>query len=238
MNDYRAYVECDYNSIYHHGVKGQKWGVRRYQNEDGSLTPLGKKRLGRLIDARNEYEAARQEHVKAANAEYKYMRSVGRGRGEDYKQDKQDLYIDDEKFRPIADRNIETGKRMDELGKKYTREFGRAANFNNGPIFVLGRDNVRQILEDYDRYNSGERKKLVNNKHESTNKEIATQRKNLQRKSQEAWNKIEEYRSKKGIVYGDDDLKLYNSDSKYKKIVDEAESIDKELREFNKKNRR
>lgn len=27
----------------HHGVKGQKWGVRRYQNEDGSLTPEGKK---------------------------------------------------------------------------------------------------------------------------------------------------------------------------------------------------
>ena len=41
-----------------------------------------------------------------------------------------------------------------------------------------------------------------------------------------------------GIEYGDDDLKLYNSDSKYKKIVDEAESIDKELREFDKKNRR
>lgn len=29
----------------HHGVKGQKWGVRRYQNEDGSLTNAGKKRL-------------------------------------------------------------------------------------------------------------------------------------------------------------------------------------------------
>lgn len=27
----------------HHGVKGQKWGVRRYQNEDGSLTPAGRK---------------------------------------------------------------------------------------------------------------------------------------------------------------------------------------------------
>lgn len=30
--------------IYHHGVKGQKWGIRRYQNKDGSLTPAGKKR--------------------------------------------------------------------------------------------------------------------------------------------------------------------------------------------------
>ena len=28
------------------GVKGMKWGVRRYQNEDGSLTPAGKKRYG------------------------------------------------------------------------------------------------------------------------------------------------------------------------------------------------
>lgn len=30
--------------LYHHGVKGQKWGVRRYQNKDGSLTAKGKSR--------------------------------------------------------------------------------------------------------------------------------------------------------------------------------------------------
>ena len=30
--------------LYHHGVKGQKWGVRRYQYADGSLTPEGRKR--------------------------------------------------------------------------------------------------------------------------------------------------------------------------------------------------
>lgn len=33
----------------HHGIKGMKWGVRRYQNKDGSLTPAGKKRLDRDI---------------------------------------------------------------------------------------------------------------------------------------------------------------------------------------------
>jgi hypothetical protein len=31
------------DELYHHGVKGQKWGVRRYQNKDGSLTPEGRK---------------------------------------------------------------------------------------------------------------------------------------------------------------------------------------------------
>ncbi len=30
--------------LYHHGIKGQKWGVRRFQNKDGTRTPAGKKR--------------------------------------------------------------------------------------------------------------------------------------------------------------------------------------------------
>ena len=49
-NDYRAYVENRTNAIWHHGVKGQKWGVRRYQNEDGTLTPEGRARYGEYFD--------------------------------------------------------------------------------------------------------------------------------------------------------------------------------------------
>lgn len=37
------------NEIYHHGIKGMRWGIRRYQNKDGSLTPSGKKRSSNTI---------------------------------------------------------------------------------------------------------------------------------------------------------------------------------------------
>ena len=36
------------NELYHYGIKGQKWGVRRYQNKDGTLTEAGRKRSAKL----------------------------------------------------------------------------------------------------------------------------------------------------------------------------------------------
>ena len=38
-----AYQHVDRNDIMHYGVPGMKWGVRRYQNEDGTRTRLGKR---------------------------------------------------------------------------------------------------------------------------------------------------------------------------------------------------
>ena len=53
MNSYYA-IPLTSDEIYHHGIIGQKWGVRRYQNPDGSLTDLGKKRLAKDIVKTNK----------------------------------------------------------------------------------------------------------------------------------------------------------------------------------------
>lgn len=46
----------------HHGILGMKWGIRRYQNKDGTLTPEGRKRYGD-IDSDNESVDAKKARV-------------------------------------------------------------------------------------------------------------------------------------------------------------------------------
>ena len=38
------------DELRHHGIKGQQWGRRRYQNKDGSLTKAGEKRYNKELD--------------------------------------------------------------------------------------------------------------------------------------------------------------------------------------------
>lgn len=56
--------------LYHHGVKGMKWGRRRWQNADGSLTPAGQKRYNSAGDVKTTkaaYKQAKKDYNKAYN---------------------------------------------------------------------------------------------------------------------------------------------------------------------------
>lgn len=94
---YVGSMAFDPNYLAHHGIKGQKWGVRRFQNPDGTLTEAGKKRRvsttkanprdriddmqKRVLDpneSRNN-EDVRQRSIKAADVGLKALTKLGRG---------------------------------------------------------------------------------------------------------------------------------------------------------------
>ena len=57
------------DELFHFGIKGQRWGIRRYQNPDGTLTAAGKARYGTDVERMAAKDAQRYSDAKAAYGE-------------------------------------------------------------------------------------------------------------------------------------------------------------------------
>ena len=72
--NYYGYEFIRESDLTHHGIKGQKWGIRRYQNEDGSWTAAGRERYGGSVNdvasAKAAYKAAKKDYNKSFNNAY------------------------------------------------------------------------------------------------------------------------------------------------------------------------
>lgn len=72
--------------LYHHGIKGQKWGVRRFQNPDGTLTSAGRKRYavddvvtisgGKIKSAKKEEKRVHNEAKRQKKSDLKNRRTL------------------------------------------------------------------------------------------------------------------------------------------------------------------
>lgn len=134
--------------LYHHGVKGMKWGVRRYENEDGTLTAAGKERYNDYDKkkARKNVDRLYREldnrkseiGIKAASAalsgriakeNYKFVRDFAReGKimvdayfKKNYAKESVDVYLRGDK-RPVVRLWIQNGE---EVAHKYINDLDR-----------------------------------------------------------------------------------------------------------------
>lgn len=139
----------NYNTICHYGIKGQKWGIRRYQNEDGSLTAEGKKRFDKLLQLKESNENALLEKNKNLEnyrkyIKKKYHKDVYRQYPSEFREL---LYL--EKESEFAKKYIESNEKLRDLGKQYAEEYSKVAMSSHGPFQVIGRDRVNQVLENF-----------------------------------------------------------------------------------------
>lgn len=100
-------MEITYSNLSHSGLKGMKWGVRRYQNTDGSLTEAGKKRYAR--------DAREKEFSKYDEATGKYFKTSKGNR-------RTDLEVDANRY---VKEDLQRTKSLTEAGSRMTGDLKR-----------------------------------------------------------------------------------------------------------------
>ena len=109
------------NELYHFGIKGMKWGVRRYQNEDGSLTPAGKKHYGNMSDDKLQKSLYKQvKKARANQSDWSNQWNVNNTIGKHSKA-VEDRYRKDVKKFQSSDEYKKAMRKLAELDKKAGR---------------------------------------------------------------------------------------------------------------------
>ena len=155
------------DELTHWGIKGQKWGERRYQNEDGTLTPAGEKRYAKnLRKAERKYKGAGDAAGRAAfykskgdEASSKYDRDAEVLNKAAKQYDKEGKILRAEATRRLAEsvknKGLQARAEYDEQAKvwlnrsEYLKE--KAEKFTSKKNVDVGKKRINSIMKEYEK---------------------------------------------------------------------------------------
>lgn len=127
------------HELYHHGIKGQKWGVRRYQNADGTLTPAGQKRYNSGQNGKNIGSMKVKEFVNSVRTQVTGAHKITGQMQYDMSSEAQNK-ARDEKY--LAEKNAKKKNKLDDI-KTQT---------NIGKSFVDGSAMMNNTIQQANQY--------------------------------------------------------------------------------------
>ena len=118
----------------HHGVKGQRWGVRRFQNPDGSLTEKGKRRMKTLQGKSDKLDAKKAKLNSPRNmvklSQYKSLSADRHAAANQHKAD-EDFYRNKASYALTNHGSKVATKKADKAHTKYVQEAKKAAEYDD-----------------------------------------------------------------------------------------------------------
>ena len=129
-------VHADNEGTYlaHHGVKGQRWGVRRFQNPDGSLTEKGKRRMKTLQGKSDKLDAKKAKLNSPKNmvrlSQYKSLSADRHAAANQHKAD-EDFYRNKASYALTNHASKVATKKADKAHTKYVQEAKKAAEYDD-----------------------------------------------------------------------------------------------------------
>ena len=123
------------DELYHHGILGMRWGIRRYQNADGSYTNEDKKRY---INDKTKHITSESKRIEAAK---KYAKKWNNNKNvKNYKQSSKDFKIADKlrnkKLSQLTNQELKTLNNRQQL--EYNYKLNNPSKIKKGMAIVAG----------------------------------------------------------------------------------------------------
>lgn len=162
----------EYNELRHWGIKGMKWGVRRFQNKDGSLTKAGKQRYGDGDEESKEsVEERRNKALKSTNAEEIYKNRDVLTTAE--LNERINRINAEQNLANISARSKKTGYDYVDKALKLGRKVNEVYEFTNTPVMkalkkqLMGdtkpkKYTLDEVIKNYDKMSDSDVKNTIN----------------------------------------------------------------------------